>query len=193
MMLRAALLWAVASPAFGGCLVAQDLLKGVQVKLQDGSIWHLQRGAHDMIRADQTNAKGSYARYVIARLGVYPVESTRNGQGEMSEYTYIRTPPLPEAGLDWTSNVRAVITPVGGAPNARWREKVHVTVGAQEQAEISGCLYRVLQIDMGHLGSPNPTVQHFTYFPDLRFGIQTRITYPADTVKKSAILSMMAD
>jgi hypothetical protein len=36
-------------------------------------------------------------------------------------------------------------------------------------------------------------VQHFTYFPKLRFGIQTRITYAADTVKKSAVLAMTAD
>ena len=193
MMLRVALLWMMAWPAYAGCLVEDSLLKGVQVKLQDGSNWHVQRGAHDMIRADQTNADGNYARYVVARFGVYPAESTRNGQGEMSEYTYQRRLPEPVAGLDWTSNARAVVTPVGGAPNARWREKVHVTVGAPEQAQISGCTYRVLEMDMGHLGGPNPTVQHFTYFPDLRFGIQTRITYPADTVKKSAILAMKAD
>ena len=193
MMLRAALLWALASPAFGGCLDAASLLKGVQVRLQDGSNWHVQKGAHDMIRADQTNAEGSYARYIVARFGVYPAESTRNGKGDMSEYAYARTPPEPVAGLDWTSNTRATVTPVGGAPNAKWREKVHVTVGALQQTEISGCTYGVLEMDMGHLGGPNPTVQHFTYFPDLRFGIQTRITYRADTVKKSAILAMSAD
>ena len=193
MMLRVMLFCLITSPAGAGCLTEESFLKGVQVKLQDGSHWHVQRGAHDMIRADQTNAEGSYARYVVARFGVYPAESTRNGQGEMSEYTYQRRPPEPVAGMDWTSNARAVVTPVGGAPSARWREKVHVTVGALQQTEISGCTYGVLEMDMGHLGGPNPTVQHFTYFPDLRFGIQTRITYRADTVKKSAILAMTAD
>jgi hypothetical protein len=193
MMLRAALVWIMASPAFAGCLVESDLLKGVQVRLQDGSSWHVQRGAQDMIRADQTNAEGSYARYVVARFGVYPAESTRNGHGQLSEYTYARTQPEPVAGLDWTSNAHAVITPVGGATSTKWREKVHMTVGPIEQAKIGGCTYGVLEMDMGHLGGPNPTVQHFTYFPALRFGIQTRITYPADTVKKSAILSMTAD
>ena len=193
MMLRAALVWMMCSPAFAGCLVEDDLLKGVQVRLQDGSNWHVQRSAHEMIRADQTNAKDSYARYVVARFGVYPAESTRNGHGDMSEYTYARSQPKPVAGLDWTSNARAVVTPVGGAPKAKWREKVHVTVGALEQVQISGCTYDVLAMDMGHIGGPNPTVQHFTYFPDLRFGIQTRITYPADTVKKSAVLAMTAD
>jgi hypothetical protein len=193
MMLRVALLWMMTSPAFAGCLAEDDLLKGVQVKLQDGSSWHVQRGAHYMIRADQTNAEGSYARYVVARFGVYPAESTRNGQGQLSEYTYARSQPHPVAGLDWTSNARAVVTQVGGGPSAKWREKVHVTVGALEQVQISGCTYDVLAMDMGHLGGPNPTVQHFTYFPELRFGIQTRITYAADTVKKSAVLAMTAD
>ena len=193
MLLRAAVLWALASPAYGGCLAGESLLKGVQVTLQDGSSWHVQRGGNDVIRADQTNAEGRYARYVIARFGVYPIESTRNGQENMSEYAYARTPPEPVAGLDWTSNTRATVTPVGGVPSAKWREKVHVTVGALQQTEISGCRYAVLQMDMGHLGGPYPSVQHFTYFPDLRFGIQTRITYPADTVKKSAILAMTAD
>ena len=193
MMLRAAVFWALACPAFGGCVTQDSLLKGVQVRLQDGSHWHVQRGAQDMIRADQTNAQDAYARYVVARFGVYPTESTRNGQGQVSEYSYARRQPEPVAGLDWTSNARATITPVGGAPSAKWREKVHVTVGALEQADISGCTYAVLEMDMGHLGGPNPTVQHFTYFPDLRFGIQTRITYPADTVKKSAVLAMTAD
>ena len=36
MMLRAALVWMMCSPAFAGCLVEDDLLKGVQVRLQTG-------------------------------------------------------------------------------------------------------------------------------------------------------------
>jgi hypothetical protein len=103
-------LWALASPAFGGCLDAASLLKGVQVRLQDGSNWHVQKGAHDMIRADQTNAEGSYARYVVARFGVYPAESTRNGKGDMSEYAYARTPPEPRSTT--TSHVDQA-TPAG--------------------------------------------------------------------------------
>lgn len=181
------------SPAFGDCLTAADLIRGVRVKLEDGSVWSVRRQAHDVIRIDQTNAKAGYARYVEGPYGVYPTESTRNGQGVISEYSYARTPPKPGAGMDWTSNVRAGSTEIAGAAKPLRREKVHVTAGAAEPVRIGRCTYHVLEIDMGHLGGPHPTVQHFTYFPDLGFGIQTRITYPGDTVRKAAVLALTAE
>lgn len=193
MMLRVAALCLMVSPAFGECLDYLSLTRGITVKLEDGSVWSVRRGAHETIRADQTNAKDAFARYVIGPYGVYPTESTRNGHGTISEYSYARKPPEPAAGMDWTSNVKAVSTPIGADPEPQRREKVHVTAGATESAKISGCTYKVLEIDMGHIDAPNPTVQHFTYFPDLRFGIQTRITYPSDTVKKAAVLAMTAE
>jgi hypothetical protein len=192
MISRVAALCLMTAPAWAGCPDYLSFAKGVTVKLEDGSVLSVRRDAHEVIRADQTNATDHFARYVIGPYGVYPTESTRNGHGAISEYSYARTPPEPVAGMDWTSNVRAVTTLIGAAPEPQRREKVHVTVGDVQRVTIGRCAYQALEIDMGHLGGPNPTVQHFTYFPDLRFGIQTRITYPKDTVKKAAVLALTA-
>ena len=193
MFVRLLALCVMAVPAFAECVDYVSFTKGVTVRLEDGSVWSVHRDAHDVIRIDQKNGTGSYAKYVVGPYGVYQTESTRNGSATVSEYHYIRTPPEPVARMDWTSNVKATTTKIGDTTVDKWREKVHVTAGTTEALKIGACRYTALGVDMGHLGGPYPTVQHFTYFPELRFGIQTRITYPADTVKKAAILSMKAD
>ena len=196
MFLRLALVCAffcaVAAPAAAECVTYQSFAKGVRVTLEDGSVWTARRDAHDVIRIDQTNSRDSYARYVVGLYGVYASESTRNGKGVISEFTYARKPVEPVLGMDWTSNVKAVSTRIGERPDPARREKVHVTATAVASVTLGKCRYKVMGVDMGHLGGPFPTVQHFAYFPDLRFGIQTQITYPADTVKKAAVLAMVA-
>lgn len=193
MFLRALVLCLLASPSFGGCVDYLSFAKGVTVTLTDGSTWRVRRDAHEVIRQDQLDAKGPLARYMEGPYGVYPTESTRNGQGTISEFRYARTPPEPTPRMDWTSNVRASSTPIGEEKAKAWREKAHVTAGDVQTVKIGACRYRALEMDMGHLGGPYPTVQHFTYFPDLRFGIQTRITYAKDTVKKAAVVRMVAE
>lgn len=193
MFLRLALFCALATPAGAECVTYESFLKGVKVTLQDGSIWTAKRSAHEVIRVDQTNAKGAYARYMIGAYGVYPTESTRNGEATISEFAYSRPPLEPAMGMDWTSNVKADSTKIGGDPAPQRWEKVHVTAGNLRQAQIGKCAYRVMGVDLGHLDGPHPTVQHFAYFPDLRFGIQTQITYPKDTVKKAAVLALKAE
>lgn len=197
MFLRLALICALipfaATPAAAECVTYQNFTKGVRVTLEDGTIWTARRDAHDVIRIDQTNGRDSFARYVVGPYGVYPTESTRNGKGTISEFSYRRAPVEPQVRMDWTSNVRAVSTPIGAAPDPVRREKVHVTAGDQRILRLGKCSYAAMGVDMGHVGGPYPTVQHFTYFPDLRFGIQTQITYPADTVKKAAVVGLKAE
>lgn len=182
-----------AGAAQAECVNLLSFAKGVTVKLTDGSVWTVRRQAHEVIRLEQTNAGGNYARYVEATYGIYQTESTRNGSATVSEYTYIRRVPEPKPAMDWTSAVRATTTKIGDNKADAWREKVHVTAGTVATVKIGSCRYAAMGLDVGHIGGPYPTVQHFTYFPDLRFGIQTRITYPTDTVKKAAIVSMKAD
>ncbi|MBI1170887.1 hypothetical protein GC209_05760 [bacterium] len=193
MILRIALILATALPAAAECVTYQSFTKGVKVTLEDGTVWTARRDAHDVIRIDQINGKEAYARYVVGPFGVYPTESTRNGKGSISEFSYRRDPVEPRAGMDWTSNVKAQNTLIGAAPDPVRYEKVHVTAGAARVVRLGKCRYAAMGVDMGHLGGPYPTVQHFTYFPDLRFGIQTQITYPAATVKKAAVLAMKAE
>jgi hypothetical protein len=188
-----AVLGLMALPVAAECVNYVSFTKGVRVKLADGSVWSVHRQAHDVIRIEEAKASGNYAKYVVGPYGVYQTESTRNGSATVSEYHYIRTVPEPKPGMDWTSNVKAVTTKIGADTGDKWREKVHVTAGAAQTLKVGACRYEAFGLDIGHVGGPYPTVQHFTYFPDLRFGIQTRITYPADTVKKAAIISMTAE
>ena len=192
MWLRLALLCVMATPASARCVTYQSFAKGVEVTLQDGSVWTAKRDAHEVIRIDQTNGRAAYARYVVGPYGIYASESTRNGKGVISEFSYARTPVEPVVGIDWTSNVKAVSTAIGHAPDPARREKVHLTAADLAEVTLGPCTYKVMGVDIGHLGGPYPTVQHFAYFPDLRFGIQTQITYPADTVKKAAVLALRA-
>ncbi len=184
---------AVVTPATAECVGYQSFLKGVKVTLEDGSVWTAKRAAHDVIRIDQINGKETYARYAVGPYGVFATESTRNGKGTISEFSYARAVVAPASGMDWTSNVKAVSTKIGSQPDAMRREKVHVTAGTVEMVRLGKCAYNVMGVDMGHLDGPYPTVQHFAYFPDLKFGIQTQITYPADTVKKAAVLAITAE
>jgi len=191
MFLRLALLSVMlATPAGADCVNYLSFAKGVTLKLADGSVWSAQRQTHEKIRLDQRNDTGNYAKYVEATFGVYQTESTRNGSATVSEYYYARDVPEPVAGMDWTSNVRATTAKIGDTRADGWQERVHVTVGNPTRIKIGACRYLALGVDMGHVGGPYPTLQHFTYFPDLRFGIQTKITYPTATVKKAAILAM---
>ena len=183
----------VAARVAAECVTYQSFTKGVRVRLEDGTIWTARRDAHDVIRIDQTNGQDSFARYVVGPYGIYPTESTRNGKGTISEFSYSRAPVEPVVGIDWTSNVRAVSTLIGEAPDPVRREKVHVTTSNLRVLKFGTCSYAAMGVDMGHVGGPHPTVQHFTYFPDLRFGIQTQITYPADTVKKAAVVGLTAE
>lgn len=193
MFLRLAALCLMVMPAYADCVDYLSFTRGVSVKLADGSTWSVHRDAHDVIRIEESKTSGNYAKYVVGPYGVYQTESTRNGSATVSEYHYVRTPPEPAAGMDWTSNVKAVTTKIGADAGDKWREKVHVTAGDVQPLKVGACRYAAVGVDIGHIGGPYPTVQHFTYFPDLRFGIQTRITYPADTVKKAAIVSMTAE
>ncbi len=193
MFLRLAILGMMALPVSAECVNTPSFTKGVTVRLKDGSVWSALRQAHDVIRIEEIKSPTEYTKYVVAPYGVYQTESTRNGSAAVTEYHYIRAVPEPKAGMDWTSNVMAATTKIGASAGNSWREKVHVTAGAEQVLEVGTCRYRALGLDIGHLGGPYPTVQHFTYFPDLRFGIQTRITYPASTVKKAAVASMTAD
>jgi hypothetical protein len=193
MFLRlAAVCAALASPALADCVSFDDFAKGVTVKQADGSVWTARRGAHEVIRLDQTNAKGVYAKYVEGAYGVYPAETTRNGIGTTAEYRYARTQPEPALGMDWTSNVRANDIPAHDLSRQDWqRGKARVTAGDLRQVTIGGCDYQVMAVDMAMDVRGRTTVLHYAYFPDLRFGTQTRITYQDGGREEAGIVAMM--
>jgi hypothetical protein len=192
MLIRiAAILAALASPVWADCVTFDSITKGITVTQADGSVWTVRRGARDSIRIDQTNATGVYAKYVEGPYGVYPTESTRNGIGSTAEYTFAKAPPQPDIGMDWTSNYKVNDIPHYDKSRQDWRKgKARVTAADLRDVTISGCPYRVMGVDVAMTANDRVTVVHYAYFPDLRFGSQTRITYDGGDKVEAGIVAM---
>ena len=183
----------LARPVWADCVTFDSVAKGFTVKQADGSIWTVRRGARNGIRMDQTNAEGVYAKYVEGPYGIYPTESTRNGIGGTAEYVYAKAPPEPSLTMDWTSNYKVNDIPYYDTSRQDWRKgKAHVTAADLREVTISGCPYRVMGVDVAKTANGRTTVVHCAYFPDLRFGTQTRITYDGGTVEEAGIVAMAA-
>ena len=188
----AAVLALCATPALAACVTFDDFVRGVQITQADGSIWTARRGAHEVMRLDQTNATGVYAVYVIGTYGVFPTETSRNTIGGTTEYTYAKSAPQPTLAMDWTSDYRVNSIPAFDKSRQDWHPgKAHVTTGDLRDVTIGGCPYRVMAVDMALTAQDSSFVLHYAYFPDLRFGTQTRITY-ANGKKVEAGVTAMA-
>jgi len=191
-MRLAVLCAALASPVWADCVTFDSVAKGVTVPQADGSIWTVRRGARDSIRMDQTNAKGVYAKYVEGPDGVYPTESTRNGIGSTAEYAYAKAPPEPSLTMGWTSNFKINDIPHYDTSRQDWRKgKARVTAADLREVTISGCPYRVMGVDVVLMANDRTTVVHYAYFPDLRFGTQTRITFDGGSAEEAGIVAMV--
>lgn len=193
MLLRLALvcLAFTAPAATADCVSFDSFSKGVHVKLEDGSTWIARRSAHEVIRIDQTNHDGAYAQYAIGPYGVFVTEGTRNGIGTISENEYVRRVPEPSVGMDWTSVVKSTGTSL--ATHSTYpvkRGKVHVTAGDLRVVQLNGCKYRVMGVDIAYSADLGGMVQHFAYFPDLRFGLQTKVTYKDGSTDSAGITGM---
>ena len=183
----------LAGPVSAGCVSFDTFTQGVTVKQADGSIWTVRRGAHDVIRMDRTNPEGVYAKYEVAAYGVYELEGTRNGIGPTTENTFAKAPPQPFAGMDWTSNFKTNSIPHYDKSRQDWYSgKVRVTADDLREVKISGCKYKVMGVDVARHVNDRTTVVHYLYFPDLRFGTQTRITYQDGTKAETGVTSLTA-
>lgn len=193
MLIRlAALFAALASPVWADCVTFDSVAKGITVSQADGSVWTVRRGARDGIRMDQTNATGVYAKYVVGPYGVYPTESTRNRIGGTTEYAFAKAPPEPVIGMEWSSNYKVNDIPHYDGSRQDWqRGRARVTASDLREVTISGCPYRVMGVDVALAADDRVTVVHYAYFPDLRFGTQTRITYDGGTREEAGIVGMV--
>lgn len=193
MLIRVAALCALlASPVWADCVTFDSVTKGVTVTHADGSVWTVRRGARNAIRMDQTNATGVYAKYIEGPYGVYPTESTRNGIGGTAEYTYAKAPPEPGIGMGWTSNIKVNDIPHYDTARQDWRRgKARVTASDLREVTLSGCSYQVMGVDVAMTVEDRVTVFHYAYFPDLRFGTQTRVIYDGGTKVEAGIVAMV--
>lgn len=190
MRLVLALALCLASPAAADCIPFKAMKKGIEVTLQDGSRWIARIGARDSVRIDQTNHDGAFAQFAVGPFGVFPTESSRNSIGSISIIDYAKTPPQPHSTLDWASNARLTYDSQNGASDVVERVKVRATGSNFRTATISGCEYQVLNIDLAITTRRGTYTLRHAYFPELRFGIQTRLTDISGKETKTGITGM---
>lgn len=192
-MLRLTLaLLLLAAPAWADCIPFKAMKKGIEVQLQDGARWLVKIGAGDVVRMDKTNHTGAYAQYVEAPFGTYPTESTRNGIGVISVYDFAKVPPEPRDGLYWTSNARQTWLSQAGTRDVTIRVKVTATGSAPRTVTISGCDYRAVTLDLAITSDRGTFTLRHACFPELRFGIQTRLTDISGEETRTGITGMRA-
>lgn len=183
-----ALLLLTASPA-AACVTAADLADGIAFKRQDGrSGWAQADGAGVSIdyASDPDNDWSDYRK---TRLGIYeslwswsPSDEAVMGQGPGAGYSYklAGKPPAPAAGMAWASKVKVTETTDDGSENGQQSQsytlKVSYTAQAAKTVRLSGCSYTILPIEAHFTGDHTDLTRRWVYFPDLGFGLETRVT-----------------
>jgi hypothetical protein len=192
-MLRLILVLALlATPAAADCIPFKAMKKGIEVTLQDGSRWLARIGARDVVRIDQTNHDGAFAQFAEGPFGVFPTQSSRNSIGSISIIDYAKAPPQPHSTLNWTANARLTYDSQNGASDVTQKVKVQATGSNFRTAKVSGCDYQVLNIDLAITTKSGTYTLRHAYFPELRFGIQTRLTSVTGEETKTGITAMRA-
>ena len=101
--------------------------------------------------------------------------------------------PDPYDWMDVTRNLKKNSTPHFDESRQNWRSgEVHVTAGDLREVNIAGCTPRVIGVDVAETVDARTTVVHFLYFPDLRFGTRTRITFQDGRKVAAGVSSLTA-
>jgi hypothetical protein len=179
-----------APPAAADCVTADTLAKGIAFTRANGvGGLALREGAEVRIEYKYTAASGNQDERV-GRFGIYETESV---------YEY--NDPTPGVIDGWSrSNTvtrlsRRGMEPVPGATfTTAWKAKSSYCSGAScpevyrtkgsvtyrflplQTGTISGCAYSVIPVEATFSGDQMHSTIRWLYFPELRFGLETRVT-----------------
>lgn len=184
------------------CLTGTSIDRGVVFKRQTGDAGLAVRKG-DAVQIDYVTNRPSVEDQHIARFGIYETRRDNYPYGPdmvgvgtvVTETTYAKRGPEPAPGLAYQTTWRAKVTdhaPVADGPLVS-REKGTVTFLYQEVKEVklSGCTYRAMGVEATFQGPGGWTKQRWVYFPDLGFGLETRVTTAADD-RKLGLVEMRA-
>ncbi len=171
------------------CVTAEDLATGITFKRQDGR-GGLVSGTPQSVKIDYAApAKGSWTDKRTAQRGIYetaqdyfPSDVPYVGGGPGGDFTYSLSgkPPVPTAGKTWKTRVKVTMTKDYGTEAGPQK-----TYGALDavysfqpitEAKLSGCTYRIQPVEATFTNAINHYTQRWIYFPDLGFGLETRVT-----------------
>jgi hypothetical protein len=196
-----------ALPVAAGCVTSDTLAKGVAFTRADGvGGLAIQDGTKVWIEYRFSAPKGNRDERV-GRFGIYETETIsegirRNGtviEGRARHETSIRfarpgSEPVP--GETFKSTFRAKTRSCIASECVEiWRTWGSATYRfmQSETVRISDCAYKVIPVEATFFGTVPIYTQRWLYFPDLGFGLETRVTdHLNGTNVKLGLTSIMA-
>lgn len=170
MILRAATLMALASPAWAECPVSGDLDTGIQLSHEDGTV-----EVYRAISPGIVELIGEYPDGYISRTltgqGVYLLEFADLVDGEIDPSTRITYAmrdlptdlPVPKDGVTF----RAAMTVTNS--DEMYAEKLAATWGEQTQMTYDGCSYTMIPGTLSYVNSDYSYEEGLHYLPELEF------------------------
>lgn len=203
-MLRATLLLMILStPAMADCVTRDDLATGVILRFQDGTPGTVVALSDGSVQINYRNDDSGYFDLRDAVLGIFETRVRVGGAppdviGIWADRTETRRfqgrLPQPEPGRTWTTtvNMRWDVSDHSGTPrDGRERWSVSYAFLDARQVTLSGCDYISIPVEATYADADPPRIQRFAYFPDLGFGVETQVTFPATGVVNTNGLSAM--
>ena len=190
MSLRALFLALTLAPAaHAGCLDFTSIEKGVAFARADGhkGLARTRDGGIFIDYALNTGTAWSDTRRT--QLGIYertwswsPTDEYYVGGAPGAYYEYKRSgkQPEPRPGTTWSTNLRIDETndngTEAGAQTDTTRLKVSYSFLNAQEVTLSGCKYTAIPVELR--GPSAKLIRRWMYFPDLGFGLETRMTDP---------------
>ena len=178
---------ASALPAHADCLTAASLDAGVVFARADGRSGLAERRGADVF-VDYDTGPGPWTDERLGRFGIYETSTTQyfqddpdavGGGSTDAARRFSVKPPDPVAGGGCTGTVRAQ----RWLHNAAWaggygykvRYEASYVFQAEKTVKLSGCRYRAIPVEASFVASDDSHSRRWLYFPDLGFGLETRV------------------
>ena len=190
MFLRTLALALLLSPmAQAACLDATSIPKGVVFTRADGrsGIARASGGGIEINYAAKENFPWADHRQTTA--GIFenawtyaPTEEWIVGGGPGGTFEYRRSgkDPEPTPGTTWSTTIRLTFSHDNGTEYGpditRSRTKATYSFLDAQEVTLSGCKYTAIPVELRGTGAK--LVRRWMYFPDLGFGLETRMTDP---------------
>lgn len=171
------------------CVVAADLAKGITFKRQDGRTGLAIAKSGGITVDYATNPKGAWQDLRKTDRGIYektwawtPTEEyyVGGGPGGGWEYNAFGKPPEPMPGGSWKTTVKVkehhYDGTESGGPVLKYSLKAVYSFQEVKEAKLSGCTYRIQPVEATFTGKNTHVTRRWIYFPDLGFGLETRVT-----------------
>jgi len=183
------LLLALPGSAAARCVTAQDLATGITFKRQDGRSGTAVADGPTIKVNYAAGSKTAWEDDRQTRMGIYeltwswtPTDEYYVGGGPGGDFSYKLSgkPPLPKPGTSWKTRISVLQTQdIGiesGPIKTRYSYDVIYSFQDTAQAKLSGCSYTILPVEATFTGSGTHFTRRWIYFPDLGFGLETRMT-----------------